>query len=142
MRSRHRLARPFATAALALGVLVTALAPGFAHAADGKVTVQWFGQSAFKITTVGGKTILVDPFITKNPKTPPEHKDLAALGRVDLVLVTQPPDGVLLVLVTHQVTISAVSETFADSGTGVLMALTEGGRLERIGTLAFGGARD
>jgi len=91
---------------------------------------------------VGGKTILVDPFITKNPKTPPEHKDLAALGRVDLVLVTQPPDGVLLVLVTHQVTISAVSETFADSGTGVLMALTEGGRLERIVTLAFGGARD
>jgi len=36
------------------------------------------------------------------------------------------------------VTISAVSGTFADSGTGVLMALGEGGLLERIGTLAFG----
>jgi hypothetical protein len=28
----------------------------------------WYGQSAFKITTPGGKVILVDPFITKNPK--------------------------------------------------------------------------
>ena len=88
MRSRHRRARYVATAALALGGVVTALTSGFAHAADGKVTVQWFGQSAFKLTTVGGKVILVDPFITKNPKTPPEHKDLAALGKVDLVLVT------------------------------------------------------
>jgi len=51
-------------------------------------------------------------------------------------------DGGLLVLVTYQVTISAVSETFADSGTGVLMVLGDGGRLEPIGTLAFGGARD
>ncbi len=40
-------------------------------------------------------------------------------------LATQPRDGGLLVLVTHQVTISAVSGTFADSGTGVLMALGE-----------------
>jgi len=88
MRLHRRLARHFATAALALGIVVAAQTPGSAHAADGKVTVQWFGQSAFKITTVGGKTILVDPFITKNPKTPPEHKDLVALGRIDLILVT------------------------------------------------------
>jgi L-ascorbate metabolism protein UlaG (beta-lactamase superfamily) len=88
MRLHRRLARHFATAALALGIVVAAQTPRSAHAADGKVTVQWFGQSAFKITTVGGKTILVDPFITKNPKTPPEHKDLAALGKIDLILVT------------------------------------------------------
>lgn len=50
--------------------------------------LQWFGQSAFKITTDGGKVILIDPFITKNPKTPEEHKSLSALGKVDLVLVT------------------------------------------------------
>jgi L-ascorbate metabolism protein UlaG (beta-lactamase superfamily) len=88
MRSPHRLARRLAVAALALGSVVAALAPDFARAADGKVTVQWLGQSAFKITSVAGKVILVDPFLTKNPKTPPEHKDLAALGKVDLVLVT------------------------------------------------------
>jgi phosphohistidine phosphatase SixA len=53
-------------------------------------------------------------------------------------IASQPRDGVLLVLVTHQVTISAVSGTAADSGTGVLMARGERGRLEPIGTLAFG----
>jgi L-ascorbate metabolism protein UlaG (beta-lactamase superfamily) len=32
------------------------------------VEIQWFGQSAFKITTPGGKVILVDPFITQEPQ--------------------------------------------------------------------------
>ncbi|NIR29251.1 MAG: metal-dependent hydrolase [Gammaproteobacteria bacterium] len=50
--------------------------------------LQFFGQSAFKITTDSGKVILVDPFITANPKTPDSLKDLSKLGRVDLVLVT------------------------------------------------------
>ncbi len=50
--------------------------------------LQWFGQSAFKITTDGGKVIIIDPFITKNPKTPAELKDLSKLGKVDLILVT------------------------------------------------------
>lgn len=48
----------------------------------------WLGQAAFRITTPGGKVIVIDPFLTKNPKTPPAYKDLAALGKVDLVLVT------------------------------------------------------
>ncbi len=48
----------------------------------------WYGQSAFKITTEGNKTILIDPFITGNPKTPPELKDLAKIGKVDLILLT------------------------------------------------------
>ena len=50
--------------------------------------LQWFGQSAFKITTPGGKVILIDPFITKNPKTPEALKDLGKLGKIDLILVT------------------------------------------------------
>ena len=57
---------------------------GGAQAAE----VQWFGQSAFKIATPGGKVILIDPFITKNPKTPDALKDLSKLGPVDLILVT------------------------------------------------------
>ena len=51
-------------------------------------SLQWFGQSAFKITTDSGKIILVDPFITKNPKTPEDLKDLSKLGDVALILVT------------------------------------------------------
>lgn len=50
--------------------------------------LQWYGQSAFKITTPGNKVIMIDPFITKNPKTPEELKDLGKLGKVDLILVT------------------------------------------------------
>ena len=57
-------------------------------AATGATELQWFGQSAFKITTDGGKVILIDPFITKNPKTPDELKDLSKIGKVDLILVT------------------------------------------------------
>ena len=63
------------------------LGAGAAFAADDKVTVQWFGQSAFKLTSVSGKVIMIDPFISENPKTPAEFKDLKALGKVDLVLV-------------------------------------------------------
>jgi L-ascorbate metabolism protein UlaG (beta-lactamase superfamily) len=41
-----------------------------------------------RITTVNGKVILVDPFLTANPKTPPQYKNLDALGKIDLILVT------------------------------------------------------
>jgi len=50
--------------------------------------LQWFGQSAFKLTTETGRVIVIDPFLLKNPKTPEELKDLKKLGKVDLILVT------------------------------------------------------
>ncbi len=58
------------------------------QAAAGKVKVQWLGHAAFKITSVNGKVILVDPFLTGNPKTPKKYKDLSAIGKVDLILIT------------------------------------------------------
>ena len=69
---------------------VTALAlawPALAQDA-GKVKVQWLGQAAFKITTVGGKVIVIDPWLQTNPKTPEAYRKLDALGKVDLVLVS------------------------------------------------------
>src|SRR4051812_4338058 len=36
----------------------------------GKVEIQWLGQSATRITSPTGKVIVIDPFITGNPKTP------------------------------------------------------------------------
>ena len=63
------------------------LAAGAAQA-QGKPELQWFAQSAFKLTTPGGKVIMIDPWITGNPKTPAELKDLDKLGKVDLILVT------------------------------------------------------
>ncbi len=64
--------------------------------AQGKVEVLWLGQAAFKITTPGGKVIVIDPWLKTNPKTPAGYKNLAALGKVDLVLVTHGhPDHVM-----------------------------------------------
>jgi L-ascorbate metabolism protein UlaG (beta-lactamase superfamily) len=54
----------------------------------GKAELQWFAQSAFKLTTPGGKVLMLDPWLTGNPKTPPEYKDLDKLGKIDLILVT------------------------------------------------------
>ncbi len=63
-------------------------APLVASAADNKIEVLWLGQSAMRITTPGGKVIVIDPFLTKNPKTPDKWKNLDELGKVDLILVT------------------------------------------------------
>jgi L-ascorbate metabolism protein UlaG (beta-lactamase superfamily) len=54
----------------------------------GKVEVLWLGQATFKITSPGGKVIVLDPFLVNNPKTPAEYKNLDKLGHVDLILVT------------------------------------------------------
>ncbi len=65
-------------------LVVFGTAVGQAQASE----LQWFGQSAFKLTTDTGKVIVIDPFLLKNPKTPEELKDLKKLGKVDLILVT------------------------------------------------------
>ena len=53
----------------------------------GKTQLQWYGQSAFKLTTPSGKVLLIDPWI-ENPINPNAKADLAALNKVDLILVT------------------------------------------------------
>lgn len=73
---------------IALCVGLGILLGGTAFAQGGKVQVQWLGQSATKITTPSGKVIVIDPWLTTNPKTPMEYKKLEALGKVDLILVT------------------------------------------------------
>jgi L-ascorbate metabolism protein UlaG (beta-lactamase superfamily) len=70
-----------------LVLLLTAPAlPVLAQA--GTVEVLWLGQSAFRIATPGGKVIVTDPWLVRNPRTPVQYKDLAALGKVDVLLVT------------------------------------------------------
>ena len=55
--------------------------------AQGKAELLWYSQAAFKITTPGGKVIMVDPWIMGATKIPPELKDLSKIGKVDLILV-------------------------------------------------------
>ena len=69
-------------------IIVLALLTAPAWAQSGKVEVHWLGQSAIKLTTLGGKVIVIDPYLTKNPKTPEQYRNLDSLGKVDLVLVT------------------------------------------------------
>jgi L-ascorbate metabolism protein UlaG (beta-lactamase superfamily) len=70
------------------GAMTFTLAAGKAFAQDQKVEVLWLGQAATRITTPTGKVIVIDPFLTPNPKTPPQYKNLDALGKVDVILVT------------------------------------------------------
>jgi L-ascorbate metabolism protein UlaG (beta-lactamase superfamily) len=53
-----------------------------------KVEVVWLGQSAFKITSPGGKVIVTDPWLRTNPLTPPEYRKLEAFGKIDVLLVS------------------------------------------------------
>lgn len=76
----RRAAGAFAAAAMLL--------TGTAIAQTGKVEVLWLGQSAFRITTPGGKVIVTDPWLVVNPVTPAQYKNLDALGKVDVLLVT------------------------------------------------------
>jgi L-ascorbate metabolism protein UlaG (beta-lactamase superfamily) len=53
-----------------------------------QVEVLWLGHSTFRLSSVTGKVIVIDPFLKKNPRTPPKYRELKALGKVDVILVT------------------------------------------------------
>ena len=59
----------------ALGVLILAIAMIGLNVVSsnaqpaGKTQLQWYGQSAFKLTTPSGKVLLIDPWI-ENPINP------------------------------------------------------------------------
>ena len=53
-----------------------------------QVELLYLGHSTVRITSTAGKVIVIDPFLTKNPKAPEKYRDLKALGKVDLILVT------------------------------------------------------
>jgi L-ascorbate metabolism protein UlaG (beta-lactamase superfamily) len=57
-------------------------AHGFAdaQAAEPKkseIQITWLGHAAFELLSSGGTDILIDPYLTKNPATPAEFKDLS-----------------------------------------------------------------
>jgi L-ascorbate metabolism protein UlaG (beta-lactamase superfamily) len=53
-----------------------------------EIQVQWFGHSTTRIVSETSKVILIDPFLKRNPTTPPEYRELEAIGSVDLILIT------------------------------------------------------
>jgi L-ascorbate metabolism protein UlaG (beta-lactamase superfamily) len=65
------------------------VAPAAAPVAKPKVEMQWLGQAGFRITSPGGKLIVIDPWIKGGPKAPANYKaDLASIGKIELLLVT------------------------------------------------------
>jgi L-ascorbate metabolism protein UlaG (beta-lactamase superfamily) len=80
-----RLMRTLIQTVLGAAALLGALT---ASAQNGKTEVLWLGQATTRITTPGGKVIVIDPWLRTNPKTPANFKNLEALGKVDLILVT------------------------------------------------------
>ena len=52
-----------------------------------RTQLTWYGQAAFKIITPMGNVLLVDPWLT-NPVFAKGKDEVAALKRVDLILVT------------------------------------------------------
>lgn len=82
-------------ACLALSLTALGMSSSIAQQApntpQAKTELLWLGQAGFRIKTPGGQTIVIDPWLTGGPKTPAPYKtDIAALGKVDLLLVTTP----------------------------------------------------
>jgi L-ascorbate metabolism protein UlaG (beta-lactamase superfamily) len=65
--------------AMALGVLVGGVADA---QAQGAVTLEWFGWSVFRLTSVGGKVVMTNPFV----KNPDSTISLDDLKQVDVIL--------------------------------------------------------
>jgi L-ascorbate metabolism protein UlaG (beta-lactamase superfamily) len=82
-------------------VVIAALVALPAAAQQGKVEVLWLNQAAFRITSPGGKVIVTDPWLLPHPGlmtplTPPQYRNLEALGKVDVLLVTHAhPDHIV-----------------------------------------------
>ncbi len=70
---------------LALSLLLATAS--VAHAEGGKSQLTWYGHAAFKLVTPAGKVLFIDPWIS-NPSNPTGAKDVAAIDKADLILVT------------------------------------------------------
>ncbi|MBI2364406.1 MAG: metal-dependent hydrolase [Deltaproteobacteria bacterium] len=90
-----------------------------------QVEVLWLGHAAFRITSTAGKVIVIDPFLKRNPRAPAKYKDLKALGKVDLILVTHG----------HGDHVSDLPELAKMSGAAVVINFELGNNLVALGML-------
>lgn len=72
--------------ALLIAPALAAAAPK-APAKAQPITVTWLGHAAFEVVSAGGTKLLLDPFLTQDPATPAEFKDLSRY-KPDAILVT------------------------------------------------------
>lgn len=72
---------------VALLVVLVLLVSNVTAWTAGSTDIIWYGHSAFKITTPGGKVLLIDPWLA-NPANPRGKELLAALDKADQILLT------------------------------------------------------
>ena len=51
----------------------------------GGTRITYLGHSTFRFVTAGDEQIIIDPFLTNNPHTP---EDLKQVGELDTILIT------------------------------------------------------
>lgn len=90
-----------------------------------QVEVLWLGHATFRITSTTGKVIVIDPFLKRNPRAPAKYKDLKALGKVDMILVTHG----------HSDHVSDLAELAKMSGATVVINFELGFNLIALGML-------
>ncbi len=66
-------------------LILTFCLPLYAAEIGKDVKITYLGHAAFKFVSPKGVVIYIDPFLSKNPKTPPEMK---TVEKADLILVT------------------------------------------------------
>lgn len=93
--------------------------------------ITWLGHASFKITTSGGKVILLDPFIEHNPVIPAKAKQF---DRIDLILVTHGHSDhtadVVSLANKHQAQVLAIVELanwFSTKGVEKTIGMNKGG---------------
>src|SRR6516164_2478600 len=62
---------------VAFAIAAAALAQTPSPNEKNPISITWLGHAAFEIVSPGGTHLLIDPFLTKNPATPAENKDLS-----------------------------------------------------------------
>ena len=80
-RITRRALALFALAALALvpaSLAAQARINRPANRSNGPISVRWLGHATFEVTSPGGTTLLLDPFISQNPSTPDSLKKSGA----------------------------------------------------------------
>jgi len=106
----------------------------------GQVEVLYLGHSTFRITSTTGKVIVIDSYLTKNPRTPTKYKDLKALGKVDLILVTHGhPDHISDLPELAKLTAATVVTNFELGNNLVALGFLDGSKtiaMNKGGTVA------
>ncbi len=101
------------------------------------LSITWLGHATFLLRSPGGKTILFDPWITGNPKSPEAAKKLGAL---DLILITHghgdhTADAVAIARSSgaHTIAPYEVSVWLGSKGLQNVTGMNPGGTLNALG---------